>query len=141
MDSTDLEREKGITILAREHRGHLQRREDQHHRHPRPPDFGGEVERGLTMVDGVLLLVARPRAPCPDPLASSARRSPTTSRSSRRQQDRPPPDARIVEVLNEVYELFLDLDATEEQFDFPIVLLQRPRRPGLAGQGRVPART
>src|SRR5215212_2095009 len=106
MDSMDLEREKGITILAKNtsvrHRGVKLNIVDT----PGHADFGGEVERGLTMVDGVLLLVDASEAPLPQILVVNK-----VDRS----------DARIGEVVDEVYELFLDLDADEEQIEFPIV--------------------
>jgi len=127
MDSNDLEREKGITILAKntavryapaggggavtinivDTPGHA--------------DFGGEVERALSMVDGVVLLVDASEGPLPQTRfvlrKALAARMPVVLVINK--VDRP--DARIGEVVDEVYELFLDLDADEEQIDFPIV--------------------
>ncbi len=121
MDSTDLEREKGITILAK----------NTSVRHgdvklniidtPGHADFGGEVERGLTMVDGVLLLVDASEGPLPQTrfVLRKALEAKLPVILVVNKVDRP--DARIGEVLDEVYELFLDLDATEDQIEFPIV--------------------
>jgi len=121
MDSMDLEREKGITILAKNtsvrYRGVKLNIIDT----PGHSDFGGEVERGLTMVDGVLLLVDASEGPLPQ-----------TRFVLRKALDAKLPvilvvnkvdrhDARIGDVVNEVYELFLDLDAAEKQIEFPIV--------------------
>ncbi len=121
MDSTDLEREKGITILAKntsvQHRGVKLNIVDT----PGHADFGGEVERGLTMVDGVLLLVDASEGPLPQTrfVLRKALESRLPVILVVNKVDRP--DARIGEVLDEVYELFLDLDADEEQIEFPIV--------------------
>ncbi|PKN78752.1 MAG: translational GTPase TypA [Chloroflexi bacterium HGW-Chloroflexi-9] len=121
MDSTDLEREKGITILAKNTAVTYNGVKINIIDTPGHADFGGEVERGLTMVDGVLLLVDASEGPLPQTrfvlrkaLANHLPVILVVNKIDR-------PDARIDEVLNEVYELFLDLDATEEQFDFPIV--------------------
>ncbi len=121
MDSTDLEREKGITILAKNTAVRYGGVKINIIDTPGHADFGGEVERGLTMVDGVLLLVDASEGPLPQTrfvlrkaLANQLPVILVVNKIDR-------PDARIDEVLNEVYELFLDLDATEEQFDFPIV--------------------
>jgi GTP-binding protein len=121
MDSMDLEREKGITILAKNtavrHRGVKLNIVDT----PGHADFGGEVERGLTMVDGVLLLVDASEGPLPQTRfvlrKSLEARLPVILVVNK--VDRP--DARICEVVDKVYELFLDLDADEEQIEFPIV--------------------
>src|ERR687884_284862 len=121
LDSMDLEREKGITILAKNtavrHRGVKLNIVDT----PGHADFGGEVERGLTMVDGVLLLVDASEGPLPQTRfvlrKALAARLPVVLVVNK--VDRP--DARIAEVVNEVYELFLDLDADEDQIEFPIV--------------------
>jgi len=126
MDSMDQERERGITILAK----------NAAVRYPTPDggnvkfnlvdtpghaDFGGEVERGLTMVDAVMLLVDASEGPLPQTRfvlrKALERRLPVILCINK--VDRP--DARIGEVLDEVYELFLDLDADEEQIEFPIV--------------------
>jgi GTP-binding protein len=121
MDSNDLEREKGITILAKNtavrHGGMTINIIDT----PGHADFGGEVERGLSMVDGVVLLVDASEGPLPQTRfvlrkALSAR-LPVILVVNK--VDRP--DARIAEVVDETYELFLDLDAAEDQIDFPIV--------------------
>ena len=121
MDSTDLEREKGITILAKNTAIRYGDVKINIIDTPGHADFGGEVERGLTMVDGVLLLVDASEGPLPQTrfvlrkaLANHLPVILVVNKIDR-------PDARIDEVLNEVYELFLDLEATEEQFDFPIV--------------------
>jgi GTP-binding protein len=121
MDSGDLEREKGITILAKNtavlHGGMTINIIDT----PGHADFGGEVERGLSMVDGVVLLVDASEGPLPQTRfvlrKALAAKLPVILVVNK--VDRP--DARIAEVVDETYELFLDLDATEEQIDFPIV--------------------
>jgi GTP-binding protein len=121
LDSMDLEREKGITILAKNtairYGGVKLNIVDT----PGHADFGGEVERGLTMVDGVLLLVDASEGPLPQTRfvlrKALERRLPVILVVNK--VDRP--DARIDEVVDEVYELFLDLDADESQIDFPIV--------------------
>ncbi len=121
MDSGDLEREKGITILAKNtavaHGGLTINIVDT----PGHADFGGEVERGLSMVDGVLLLVDASEGPLPQTrfvlrktLEASLPVILVINKVDR-------PDARIAEVVDACYELFLDLDATEEQIEFPIV--------------------
>src|ERR1700742_875888 len=121
LDSMDLEREKGITILAKNtavrYGGVKLNIVDT----PGHADFGGEVERGLTMVDGVLLLVDASEGPLPQTRfvlrKALAARLPVILVINK--IDRP--DARITEVIDEAYELFLDLDADESQIDFPIV--------------------
>src|SRR5690349_1963493 len=121
MDTGDLEREKGITILAKNtavrYRGTKINLVDT----PGHADFGGEVERGLTMVDGVLLLVDASEGPLPQTRFVLRKalelRLPVILVVNK--VDRP--DARIQEVVNEVYDLFLDLDADESQIEFPIV--------------------
>ncbi len=121
MDSMDLEREKGITILAKNtslrHNGVKLNIVDT----PGHADFGGEVERGLTMVDGVLLLVDASEGPLPQTrfVLRKALESRLPVILVINKVDRP--DARVGEVIDEVYELFLDLDADEEQIEFPIV--------------------
>jgi GTP-binding protein len=121
LDSGDLEREKGITILAKNtavrHGGLTVNIVDT----PGHADFGGEVERGLSMVDGVLLLVDAGEGPLPQTrfvlrktLAAGLPVILVINKVDR-------PDARIAEVVDACYELFLDLDATEEQIEFPIV--------------------
>jgi GTP-binding protein len=121
MDSMDLEREKGITILAKNtavrYGGVKLNIVDT----PGHADFGGEVERGLTMVDGVLLLVDASEGPLPQTrfVLRKALEARLPVILVVNKVDRP--DARIAEVIDEVYELFLDLDADESQIDFPIV--------------------
>jgi GTP-binding protein len=121
MDSMDLEREKGITILAKNtavrHGGVKLNIVDT----PGHADFGGEVERGLTMVDGVLLLVDASEGPLPQTrfVLRKALEARLPVILVVNKVDRP--DARIAEVVDEVYELFLDLDADESQIEFPIV--------------------
>jgi GTP-binding protein TypA/BipA len=121
MDSGDLEREKGITILAKN--TSVQRGDVKINIIDTPghADFGGEVERGLTMVDGVLLLVDASEGPLPQTrfVLRKALESRLPVVLVVNKIDRP--DARVDEVVNEVYELFLDLDATAEQIEFPIV--------------------
>ncbi len=131
LDSTDLEREKGITILAKNTA--IQRGPTKINIVDTPghADFGGEVERGLTMVDGVLLLVDASEGPLPQTRFVLRKalelRLPVVLVVNK--VDRP--DARIEEVVNEVYELFLDLDADESQIEFPIVYANA--REGRAG--------
>ncbi len=121
MDSMDLEREKGITILAKNtavrHGGTKINIIDT----PGHADFGGEVERGLTMVDGVLLLVDASEGPLPQTrfVLRKALEARLPVILVVNKVDRP--DARIKEVVDEVYELFLDLDADEHQIEFPIL--------------------
>ncbi len=121
MDSTDLEREKGITILAKNtavrHGGVKINIVDT----PGHADFGGEVERGLTMVDGVLLLVDASEGPLPQTrfVLRKALEARLPVILVVNKVDRP--DARVAEVVHEVEELFLDLDADEHQISFPIL--------------------
>jgi len=128
MDSMDLEREKGITILAKNTAVRYTPSGAQAAEvklnivdTPGHADFGGEVERGLTMVDGVLLLVDASEGPLPQTrfVLRKALESRLPVILVVNKVDRP--DARIAEVVDEVYELFLDLDADEEQIEFPIV--------------------
>ncbi len=128
MDSNDLEREKGITILAKN--------TGVHYSGPSAPeggvtiniidtpghaDFGGEVERGLSMVDAVCLLIDASEGPLPQTrfVLRKALEAKLPVILIVNKVDRP--DARIAEVIDETYELFLDLDATEDQIEFPIV--------------------
>ena len=121
MDSMDLEREKGITILAKQtavrHGDVTINIIDT----PGHADFGGEVERGLEMVDGVLLLVDASEGPLPQTRfvlrKALAKHLPVVLVVNKVDRS----DARIAEVVDAVYELFFDLDATEEQIDFPVV--------------------
>ncbi|MEK6583929.1 MAG: translational GTPase TypA [Nitrospirota bacterium] len=121
MDNIDLERERGITIMAKntavDYKGVKINIVDT----PGHADFGGEVERTLKMVDGVLLLVDASEGPLPQTrfVLKKALDLKLLPLLVINKIDRS--DARIQEVLNEVYDLFIDLDATEEQLDFPIV--------------------
>ena len=121
MDSNELEREKGITILAKNTAVWWDDTKINIIDTPGHADFGGEVERGLTMVDGVLLLVDSSEGPLPQTRfvlrKSLEAHLPVILVINK--IDRP--DARIKEVVDEVYELFLDLDAGDDQIDFPIV--------------------
>jgi GTP-binding protein len=121
MDSNELERERGITILAKitgiRYKGVKINIVDT----PGHSDFGGEVERALKMVDGVMLLVDASEGPLPQTRyvlmkALEANLPPIVVINK---IDRP--DARVPEVLNEIYDLFIDLDATEDQLDFPVL--------------------
>ncbi len=121
MDSNDLERERGITILAKitgvRYHGVKINIVDT----PGHSDFGGEVERALKIVDGVMLLVDASEGPLPQTryVLSKALEAKLPPIVVINKIDRP--DARIQEVLNEVYDLFIDLDATEDQLDFPVL--------------------
>ena len=121
MDSGDLEREKGITILAKNtavhHNGLVINIVDT----PGHADFGGEVERGLSMVDGVVLLVDASEGPLPQTrfVLRKTLEAKLPVILVINKVDRS--DARIAEVVDACYELFIDLDATEEQIEFPIV--------------------
>jgi GTP-binding protein len=121
MDSMDLEREKGITILAKNTAVSYGEVKLNIVDTPGHADFGGEVERALTMVDGALLLVDASEGPLPQTRfvlrKALERRLPIVLVINK--VDRP--DARIAEVVDEVYELFIDLDADSEQIEFPIV--------------------
>jgi GTP-binding protein len=121
MDSNELERERGITILAKNTAVHYKDTKINIVDTPGHADFGGEVERALKMVDGVLLLVDASEGPLPQTRyvlrkALEARLPPVVVINK---IDRS--DARPQEVLNEVYDLFIDLDATEDQLDFPVL--------------------
>ncbi len=121
MDSNDLERERGITILAKttgiRYSGVKINIVDT----PGHSDFGGEVERALKMVDGVLLLVDASEGPLPQTryVLMKALEAKLPAIAVINKIDRP--DARVQEVVNELYDLFIDLDATEEQLEFPII--------------------
>ncbi len=121
MDNTDLERERGITILAKNTAVHYQDILINIVDTPGHADFGGEVERTLAMVDGVLLLVDASEGPLPQTrfVLRKALERRLTPLVVINKIDRP--DARPQEVLNEVYDLFIDLDADEEQVDFPVI--------------------
>src|SRR5512143_3989986 len=121
LDSNDLERERGITILAKNTAVHYHDTKINIVDTPGHADFGGEVERALKMVDGVLLLVDASEGPLPQTRyvlrkALEARLPPVVVINK---IDRT--DARPKDVLNEVYDLFIDLDATEDQLEFPVL--------------------
>src|SRR5438105_6881918 len=121
MDSNDLERERGITILAKNTGVRYHDVKINIVDTPGHSDFGGEVERALKIVDGVMLLVDASEGPLPQTRyvlmkALEAKLPPILVINK---IDRP--DARIQEVLNEVYDLFIDLDAAEDQLDFPVI--------------------
>ncbi len=148
MDSMDLEREKGITILAK---NTAVKRGDKVINiidTPGHADFGGEVERGLEMVDGVILLVDASEGPLPQTRfvlrKALSKNLPVILVINK--VDRP--DSRIAEVVDETYELFLDLDAKEDQIEFPIVYasakagrasLNRPENGGMPDQENLDA--
>jgi GTP-binding protein len=133
MDSMDLEREKGITILAKNTAVHYGDVKINIVDTPGHADFGGEVERALTMVDGVMLLVDASEGPLPQTrfVLRKALEARLPAVLVVNKVDRP--DARPAEVVHEVEELFLDLDADEHQIDFPI--LYANAREGRAGDG------
>jgi GTP-binding protein len=130
MDSNPLERERGITILAKNTSIRWKGTKINIVDTPGHADFGGEVERGLSMVDGVLLLVDASEGPLPQTrfVLRKALEGKLPVVLVVNKVDRP--DARIGEVVHEVEELFLDLDADLDQLDFPIVYC-------VARQGRV----
>ena len=149
MDSNDLEREKGITILAKNTAvDHVMPNGERLTINiidtPGHADFGGEVERGLSMVDGVLLLVDASEGPLPQTrfVLRKALEAGMPVILVINKVDRP--DARIAEVVDETYELFLDLDADEHQIEFPIVYASAQGGPGVAeaarGRRRCPRR-
>jgi len=121
MDNTDLERERGITILAKNTAVHYRDVLINIVDTPGHADFGGEVERTLSMVDGIMLLVDASEGPLPQTrfVLRKALERRLTPIVVINKIDRP--DARSQEVLNEIYDLFIDLDATEEQLDFPVL--------------------
>jgi GTP-binding protein len=121
MDSNDLERERGITILAKNTAIYYHDTKINIVDTPGHADFGGEVERALKMVDGVVLLVDASEGPLPQTryVLSKALEAKLPPILVINKIDRP--DARPQEVLNEVYDLFIDLDATEEQLEFPVL--------------------
>jgi GTP-binding protein len=121
MDSNDLERERGITILAKNTAIYYKDSKINIVDTPGHADFGGEVERALKMVDGVILLVDASEGPLPQTryVLSKALEAKLQPILVINKIDRP--DARPQEVLNEVYDLFIDLDATEDQLDFPVL--------------------
>jgi GTP-binding protein len=121
MDSLDLERERGITILAKNTSIHYRGVKINIVDTPGHADFGGEVERTLAMVDGVMLLVDASEGPLPQTrfVLKKALEAGLPPIVCINKIDRA--DARPAEVLDEIYDLFIDLDATEDQLDFPIV--------------------
>jgi GTP-binding protein len=130
MDSIDLEREKGITIMAKNTSVHYKDVKINIVDTPGHADFGGEVERTLTLVDGVLLLVDAAEGPLPQTrfVLKKALEASLTPVVVINKIDRQ--DARAAEVLDEVYDLFIDLDATEDQLEFPV--LYTDARKGIA---------
>jgi GTP-binding protein len=121
MDSNDLERERGITILAKNTALYYHDNKINIVDTPGHADFGGEVERALKMVDGVVLLVDASEGPLPQTryVLSKALEAKLTPMVVINKIDRP--DARPQEVLDEVYDLFIDLDADEDMLDFPVL--------------------
>jgi len=121
MDSNELERERGITILAKNTAVFYHEVKINIVDTPGHSDFGGEVERALKMVDGVMLLVDASEGPLPQTryVLSKALEAKLPPIVVINKIDRP--DARAQEVLNEIYDLFIDLDATEDQLDFPVL--------------------
>ena len=121
MDSMDIERERGITILAKNAAIQYGETKINILDTPGHADFGGEVERALKMVDGVLLLVDSSEGPLPQTRfvlrKALSQNLPVVLVINK--IDRP--DARCAEVIDEVYELFIDLDASDDQIDFPII--------------------
>jgi len=139
MDSNDLERERGITILAKNTAIVYGKVKINIVDTPGHSDFGGEVERALKMVDGVMLLVDASEGPLPQTryVLSKALQAKLPPIIVINKIDRP--DARPQEVLNEIYDLFIDLDAAEDQLDFPVLytnarLGTASKDPTLAGQ-------
>src|SRR3984885_1648354 len=121
MDSNDLERERGITILAKATGVYYHDIKINIIDTPGHSDFGGEVERALKIVDGVMLLVDASEGPLPQTryVLSKALEARLPQIVVINKIDRP--DARIPEVLDEIYDLFIDLDATEDQLNFPVI--------------------
>src|ERR1044071_7468138 len=121
MDSMDLERERGITIMAKNTTIHYGDVKINIVDTPGHADFGGEVERTLAMVDGVMLLVDASEGPLPQTrfVLKKALDAKLPQIVCINKIDRP--DARVTQVLDEIYDLFIDLEATEDQLDFPVV--------------------
>jgi GTP-binding protein len=121
LDSNELERERGITILAKNTAVRYGETKINIVDTPGHSDFGGEVERALKMVDGVMLLVDASEGPLPQTryVLRKALEASLPAVVVMNKIDRP--DARPAEVLNEIYDLFIDLDATEEQLEFPVL--------------------
>ena len=141
MDSNDLERERGITILAKNTAIFYHDIKINIVDTPGHSDFGGEVERALKMVDGVMLLVDASEGPLPQTryVLSKALEAHLPPILVINKIDRS--DARPQEVLNEVYDLFIDLDAKEEQIDFPGPVHQRQDRHRLPPTSKSPEKT
>jgi GTP-binding protein len=137
MDSNDLERERGITILAKNTALFYEDTKINIVDTPGHSDFGGEVERGLNMVDGVVLLVDASEGPLPQTryVLQKALRKKLTPIVVLNKIDRQ--DARPAEVLNEIYDLFIDLDAAEEQLDFPVLYTNAKTGTATAEPGKV----
>src|ERR671924_894259 len=143
MDSNELERERGITILAKNTAIFYHDVKINIVDTPGHSDFGGEVERALKMVDGVMLLVDASEGPLPQTryVLSKALQAKLPPIIVINKIDRP--DARPQEVLNEIYDLFIDLDAAEDQLDFPVLytnakLGTATRDPNVPGQNFQP---
>ena len=143
MDSNELERERGITILAKNTAVFYHEVKINIVDTPGHSDFGGEVERALKMVDGVMLLVDASEGPLPQTryVLSKALEAKLPPIVVINKIDRP--DARPQEVLNEIYDLFIDLDASEDQLDFPVLYANAKlgtvaADPGAAGQDLQP---
>src|SRR6185369_17225001 len=121
MDSMELERERGITIMAKNTSVFYNKVKINIVDTAGHADFGGEVERTLAMVDGVMLLVDASEGPLPQTrfVLKKALEAKLTPIVCINKIDRP--DARVTEVLDEIYDLFIDLDASEDQLDFPVV--------------------
>src|SRR6202522_3294088 len=121
MDSNDLERERGITILSKITGVRFHGTKINIVDTPGHSDFGGEVERALKIVDGVMLLVDASEGPLPQTryVLMKALEAKLTPIVVINKIDRP--DARVPEVLDEIYDLFIDLDAAEEQLGFPVI--------------------
>ncbi len=136
MDSNELERERGITILAKNTAIFYHDVKINIVDTPGHADFGGEVERALKMVDGVMLLVDASEGPLPQTryVLSKALEAKLPPIVVINKIDRP--DARPQEVLNEIYDLFIDLDANEEQLEFPVLYTNGQGGHGVHGPAR-----
>ena len=141
MDSNELEKERGITILAKNTAIHFKDTKINIVDTPGHADFGGEVERALKMVDGVMLLVDASEGPLPQTryVLSKALEAKLPPILVINKIDRP--DARAQEVLNEVYDLFIDLDADEDQLDFPVLYTNAKLGTAIAPRSTRPAPT
>ncbi len=141
MDSMDLEREKGITILAKQTMVEVEGIRLNIVDTPGHADFGGEVERSLLLVDSVLLLVDAAEGPLPQTRyvlqKAMARRLPVVVAINKIDRS----DARPAEVLDDIYELFIDLGADEHQIEFPVVYTNARAGTATPGSRPCPART